>query len=42
MEDNQADGQYAAENFMLNNKDIWSKWVNKDIQAKIDSALENL
>ncbi|MEL0636105.1 ABC transporter substrate-binding protein [Marinomonas sp. TI.3.20] len=42
MEDNQADGQYAAENFMLNHKDIWSKWVNKDVQAKLEKALDKL
>lgn len=42
MEDNQADGQYAAENFMLNHADIWSKWVNKDVKAKLEKALDNL
>lgn len=42
MEDNQADGQYAAENFMMNHEDIWSKWVNKDVKAKLDKAINNL
>ena len=42
MEDNQADGEYAAENFMLNHEDIWSKWVNKDVKAKLDKALDDL
>lgn len=42
MEDNQADGQYAAENFMFTYPEIWSKWVNKDVKAKIDNALDSL
>ncbi|SBS28186.1 Glycine betaine-binding protein OpuAC precursor [Marinomonas spartinae] len=42
MEDNQADGQYAAEEFMLKHKDIWSKWVSKKVAAKLDTALNNL
>lgn len=42
MEDNQADGQYAAENFMFNHEDVWSKWVSKDVKANIEKALDNL
>ncbi|TYL48533.1 ABC transporter substrate-binding protein [Marinomonas sp. IMCC 4694] len=42
MEDNQADGQYAAENFMFTYPEIWSKWVDKDVKAKIDKALDSL
>ncbi|WCN08381.1 ABC transporter substrate-binding protein [Marinomonas mediterranea] len=42
MEDNQADGKYAAENFMFEHSDIWSKWVSADVKAKLDKALDNL
>lgn len=42
MQDNQADGKYAAENFMFEHKDIWSKWVSKDVTAKLDKALDDL
>ncbi|REG86983.1 ABC transporter substrate-binding protein [Marinomonas pollencensis] len=42
MEDNQADGEYAAENFMLNHEEIWSKWVSNDVKAKLDKAIDNL
>jgi glycine betaine/proline transport system substrate-binding protein len=42
MEENQADGQYAAENFMLNHQDIWSQWVSEDVKIKLEKALINL
>ncbi|MGO3345084.1 MAG: ABC transporter substrate-binding protein [Marinomonas sp.] len=42
MEDNQADGEYAAENFMLNHEDIWSKWVSNDVKVKLEKALDKL
>jgi glycine betaine/proline transport system substrate-binding protein len=42
MEDNQADGDIAMEQFMKNNEDVWSKWVSADVAAKIKEALANL
>ena len=42
MEDNQADGQYAAENFMFNHEAVWSAWVSKDVKEKLLSALDDL
>ncbi|GAB3489041.1 ABC transporter substrate-binding protein [Marinomonas epiphytica] len=42
MEDNQADGQFAAENFMFNQEDIWSAWVSDEAKAKLVEALDNL
>ncbi|MBJ7536873.1 ABC transporter substrate-binding protein [Marinomonas sp. C1424] len=42
MEENQADGQYAAENFLLNHQEIWSQWVSKDIKTKLEKALDKL
>ena len=42
MEDNQADGKYAAENFMFEHEDIWSKWVSEDVKVKLNKALDNL
>ncbi|MBJ7551399.1 ABC transporter substrate-binding protein [Marinomonas ostreistagni] len=42
MEDNQADGAYAAENFMFEHEDIWSQWVSADVKAKLMTALDNL
>lgn len=42
MEDNQADGKYAAENFMFEYEDIWSKWVSEDVKVKLNKALDNL
>lgn len=42
MEENQADGKYAAENFMFEHEDIWSHWVSSDVKVKLDEALDNL
>ena len=42
MEENQADSQYGAENFLLNNEDIWSTWVSASTKAKLKEALEDL
>jgi len=42
IQEEQADGDYAAENFLLNNKAMWSQWVTKDAVKKIDTALADL
>ncbi|MEO9654444.1 ABC transporter substrate-binding protein [Marinomonas sp.] len=42
MEENQADSQYAAENFMFNYESVWSAWVSEDVKAKILTALDEL
>ena len=42
MEENQADGKIAAENFLANYRDIWSQWVSTETAQKIDSALSSL
>ncbi|MCL1051746.1 ABC transporter substrate-binding protein [Shewanella abyssi] len=42
MEDNQADGNIAAEYFLLNHQDIWLTWVPADVAAKVKSALADL
>lgn len=42
MEENQADGQYAAENFLFEHEDIWSEWVSNDVHSKLVEALDNL
>lgn len=42
MEDNQADGEYAAENFLFEHEDIWSQWVSADVKTKLDNALDKL
>jgi len=39
MEDNQADGEYAAEYFLNNYENIWTKWVSSSVAAKVKSAL---
>lgn len=39
MEEQQADGQAAAEWFLENNEASWSKWVPADVAAKIKAAL---
>jgi len=39
MEDNQADGEYAAEYFLNNYENIWTKWVSSSVAAKIKAAL---
>ncbi len=42
MEDNQADGKIAAENFLKNNRDTWSQWVAPEVAQKIDVAISKL
>ncbi len=42
MEENQADGAYAAENFMFEHEDIWSEWVSADVKDKLVTALDDL
>jgi glycine betaine/proline transport system substrate-binding protein len=42
IDEEQADGDYAAEHFLLNNKDKWSHWVPKDVAIKVAAALADL
>jgi glycine betaine/proline transport system substrate-binding protein len=42
MEDNQADGTIAAEYFMKNHRDSWSKWLSADVLSKVDAAVAKL
>ena len=39
MEDEQADGEDAAIEFMIRHEDIWSTWVSEEIAAKLRDAL---
>lgn len=39
MEDNQADGKIAAEEFMKTQRATWSAWVSDDIAKKVDAAI---
>lgn len=39
MEDNQADGDIAAEYFIENNENLWSQWVPADVAMKIKNSL---
>lgn len=39
MEDNQADGEYAMINFLINHEDIWTQWVPNDVASKVKDAL---
>ncbi|MDN3647811.1 ABC transporter substrate-binding protein [Reinekea marina] len=39
MEENQADGEYAAVYFLENHEELWSTWVSKEAAQKIKSAL---
>ncbi|WP_372600274.1 glycine betaine ABC transporter substrate-binding protein, partial [Amphritea sp.] len=40
MEDNQADGEVAAEYFLLEHEDLWSPWVSAAVAAKVKQALQ--
>ncbi|MDH5188060.1 MAG: ABC transporter substrate-binding protein [Rhodospirillaceae bacterium] len=42
MEDNQADGQVAAEYFLKNNEATWMEWLSPDATAKVKKALAAL
>ena len=39
MEDNQADGPDAAEEFLVEYEDVWTPWVPADIAEKIKASL---
>jgi glycine betaine/proline transport system substrate-binding protein len=39
MDENQADGEYAAENFMVEHADIWKAWLTDEQISKVESAL---
>ena len=40
MEDNQADGEVAAEHFLVEFEDTWTAWVSPEVAAKIKAALQ--
>jgi glycine betaine/proline transport system substrate-binding protein len=40
MEDNQADGEVAAEYFLAEHEATWSQWVSEDVAAKVKQALQ--
>ncbi|MDO6563960.1 ABC transporter substrate-binding protein [Amphritea sp. 1_MG-2023] len=40
MEDNQADGEVAAEYFLLEHEDLWTPWVSADVAEKVKQALQ--
>ncbi|HBV75738.1 MULTISPECIES: glycine betaine ABC transporter substrate-binding protein [Vibrio] len=42
MEDNQADGEMAMEEFMLKHKDIWSTWLTGQALQSVESAVNQL
>ncbi|PKG38132.1 ABC transporter substrate-binding protein [Psychromonas sp. Urea-02u-13] len=42
MEDQQADGEYAVEHFLVNYETTWSKWVDATTAQKIKKALSEL
>jgi glycine betaine/proline transport system substrate-binding protein len=42
MEDNQADGKIAAENFLKTQRETWSQWVSADAAANIEAAIAQL
>lgn len=42
MEENQADGDYAAEYFLKNNEDTWNTWVSDSVFTKVKLALSNM
>jgi glycine betaine/proline transport system substrate-binding protein len=42
MEDQQADGEYAVEHFLVNYETTWSKWVDDTTAQKIKKALSEL
>ncbi|MFQ3229748.1 glycine betaine ABC transporter substrate-binding protein [Reinekea sp.] len=39
MEDNQADGEYAAEYFLETQESLWATWVPKEVASKIKAAM---
>ncbi|MEC4725733.1 ABC transporter substrate-binding protein [Shewanella sp. D64] len=40
MEDNQADGDIAAEYFLTNYEDVWTQWVAADVAVKVKQAIK--
>ncbi|NQZ93620.1 MAG: ABC transporter substrate-binding protein [Moritella sp.] len=42
MEDQQADGEYSVEHFILNYEDTWSQWVDSATAKKIKKAVSEL
>ena len=42
MEDNQADGEIAAEQFLNEHEDTWLKWVSPETAKKVQQALSEL
>ncbi|WP_028302724.1 ABC transporter substrate-binding protein [Oceanospirillum maris] len=42
MEDNQADGEYAMEHFMLTYPDIWQEWLPADRAENLKRAVDRL
>jgi len=39
MEDNQADGEYAAEYFLLEHEEIWTQWLPAEVAEQVKDAL---
>ena len=39
MDENQATGEEAAENFLKNHEDVWTAWVSKDVADKVRASL---
>ncbi|MDD1780055.1 ABC transporter substrate-binding protein [Enterovibrio sp. ZSDZ35] len=39
MEENQADGEIAAQHFLENHEDIWGQWVSPEVATKVKAAL---
>jgi glycine betaine/proline transport system substrate-binding protein len=42
MDDNQADGEFAAEEFLIKNEDLWLNWVSPETAKKVKQALSEL
>ncbi len=42
MEDNQADGQIAAEHFLITYPEIWQSWLPKPVASKVADAVNEL
>ena len=42
MEDQQADGEYSVEHFIINYEDTWSQWVDSATAKKIKKAVSAL
>ena len=39
MEDNQANGEDAALEFLEKHESVWTKWVSADVAAKVKKSL---